>query len=308
MIGRRLAVARVVLVATVHGSALACSPESARIPTEPSTSPPAEVVVTRPVSGRSNLITGTVTDTASRPLERARVEVTDGPRAGTFAVTGSDGEFSFASVEGITEGTQFLATKEGYIAETTSLRETCGNCNAFRWLRFFLGSSSPPVNIEGDYRVSFLAEGSCPAIPDEVRARTYAATIRRNDVVNRPPGTFFNVTFTDPQMLEQYRNIFISVAGDYVSFYLGNLDGDPNHADPGLAEEIAPHRYFSMGGPGAATVAAPVTTIAATLDGYVEYCELNSAMGSSYSCQTGAAKRGICLSSGHRLIFTKNQR
>ena len=122
----------------------------------------------------------------------------------------------------------------------------------------------------------------------------------------RPPGTFCRVTFTDPQMLEHYRDFFISVAGDYVSFYLGNLDGDPNYADPGLAEEIAPHRYFSIGGPGAATIAASVTTIAATLDGYVEDCELNSAMGSkSYSCQTGAAKRGICQSSGHRLVFTE---
>ena len=74
MIGRRSLVVRVVLVAIVHGSALACSPESTSIPTRPSTSPPADVLVTRPVTDRSNSITGSVTDTAMRPLQRARVE------------------------------------------------------------------------------------------------------------------------------------------------------------------------------------------------------------------------------------------
>lgn len=305
MIGHRLAVVRVLLVALVQASALACSPEAARTPTGPSTSPPATVVVTRPVTNTSNSITGIVTDTAGRPLDGARVEVAEGSEAGRFTLTDSNGRFSFASVEGITESTHFRATKEGHMAATTSLRELCGSCGAFRWLHFSLGSLAPPINIVGDYTVSFLAEGRCAAIPEEVRTRTYVATIRRNDTVGRPPGTFFNVTFTDPQMLENYRTFFIGVAGDYLSFYLGNLDGTPSTADPGLAEEIAPHRYFSMGGFGAATVAVPVTTIAATLDGYVDYCELNSAMGSSYSCQTDVAKREICESSGHRLILTR---
>jgi hypothetical protein len=305
MIGRRLAVVRVLLFALVHASAWACSREAGRTPTGPSTSPAADVVVTRPLTNTSNAITGTVTDTANRPLHGARVEVAEGSEAGMFTLTDSNGKFSFASVDGITESTQFRATKEGHIAATTSLREHCGDCGAFRWLHFSLGSLAQPVNIDGDYTVSIIAEGRCAAIPEEVRTRTYVAAIRQNDMVGRPPGTSFNVTFTDPQMLDQYRKFSIGIAGDYVSFYLGNLDGTPSMADPGVAEQIAPNRYFSIGGSGAATVAVPVTSIIATLDGYVDYCELNSAMGSSYSCQTGVIKRTICESSGHRLILTR---
>jgi hypothetical protein len=181
----------------------------------------------------------------------------------------------------------------------------CFSGAQFRWLHFSLGSLAQPINIAGDYTVTFLAEGRCAAIPEEVRTRTYAATIGRDDTAGHPPGTRFNVTVTDPQMLENYKKFSIGVAGDYLSFFLGNLDGTPSIADPGLAEEIGSNRYFSMGGSAAATVALPVTTIAASLEGYVDYCELNSAMGSSYSCRTDVAKRAICESSGHRLILTR---
>jgi hypothetical protein len=257
------------------------------------------------VKNTSNSITGSVTDAASRPLDGARVEITDGSEAGTFTITNSNGRFSFAFGEEITESTHFRATKEGYIPATTSIGELCGgSCGAYRWLQFWLGSLAQPINIAGDYTVSFIAEGQC-AIPEEVRTRTYVATIRRSDTVSRPPGTFFNVTFMDPQMLKNYRSFFISVADDYLSFYLGSLDGNSSTADPGLAEEIALHRYFSMGGSGAATIAEPVTTIRATLEGYVDYCELSSPMESEYRCQSGVVKRAICDSAGHRLILTR---
>ena len=192
-----VAVVRVVLVAVIHATTVACSPESATTPTSPSTSR-ATGVVTRPVTNTSNSITGSVTDTASRPLDGARVEITDGSEAGTFTITNSNGRFSFASGEEITDSTHFRATKEGYIPATTSIGELCGgSCGAFRSLQFALGSLAQPIDIAGDYTVSFIAEGECASIPEEVRTRTYVATIRRSDTVSRPPGTFFNVTFMD---------------------------------------------------------------------------------------------------------------
>lgn len=75
-------------------------------------------------------LNGRVTDTAFRALANARVEVLNGPHAGSAISSNATGEFSFL-LEHVSETTRVRAEKEGYTAATrTPLKcPTCPNYN-----------------------------------------------------------------------------------------------------------------------------------------------------------------------------------
>ena len=116
---------------------------------------------------------GKVVDTADRPIVGAIVEVLDGAQAGMSATSGVTGEFMFPWP--FDDTTLFRATKKGYIAATQSWKRGSPD---HPWLLFYLGVLVPPVNLAGDYTVSFIADTACAvALPVELRTRTYAATM-----------------------------------------------------------------------------------------------------------------------------------
>jgi hypothetical protein len=44
--------------------------------------------------------------------------------------------------------------------------------------RVYLAVLASPVNIEGDYTLTLAADAACDALPNDLRTRTYAATVR----------------------------------------------------------------------------------------------------------------------------------
>src|SRR5262245_43990636 len=60
-------------------------------------------------------LSGAVSDTANRPLAGSKVEVMEGPRAGTFATTDESGRFSMAGT--FTGNITLSASKDGYERE-----------------------------------------------------------------------------------------------------------------------------------------------------------------------------------------------
>jgi hypothetical protein len=285
---KRRAVVFVVIAYGVASAACGDSPFAPGAPSTPSASPPQPPI-------ESVRIRGAVRDTVFRPVAGARVDVVDGPQAGASTTSSANGEFSLtASFDG---STRFRASKEGHIEQILT-PSSCVLCTP-GWIYFILEVVTPPVNLAGSYTVTFVADSSCDSLPGEVRTRSYAATIAPSSY---RPNTAFSVTFDKTPFLEDYKFLTINVAGNDALFWLGNLEGDP-----GLVERVAANTYFAFDGTAAATV-TDVSSIAFSLDGRIESCELASEMGTVYSCNPPqVVTRATCASRGHRVILTRRE-
>ena len=125
-------------------------------------------------------ILGQVTDTAFRRLAGARVEILNGPAAGTAVVSDAlDDVVIIGEFSGVLA---FKATKAGFLPATTELniQGLCERCTP----RFYLALESvdPIVTFEpGTYTLTFTADPACTSLPVEARRRTYVATVSRAD-------------------------------------------------------------------------------------------------------------------------------
>jgi hypothetical protein len=160
--------------------ALGC--ENGQSPVQPTPSASAAPQVATPLVFS---LSGSVQDSASRPIAGSRVEIIAGDRSGIFETTDANGRFR---MPGTFTGTVTVrASKDGYKAESSTLPPTVpfprvlvappppNNLNFSMSLS--LEPESPPVNIAGEYTLTITADRSCSALPDEARTRTYRAEI-----------------------------------------------------------------------------------------------------------------------------------
>jgi hypothetical protein len=219
------------------------------------------------------------------------VEVVDGPQAGLSTMADGIGEFSLSGT--FDDATRFRATKDGYVTATRTLQPFCAACNPNRWINFSLEVLAPPVNMAGDYTLTFVADRSCTTLPNEVRTRTYAATIPppSNAI---PANASFGVTVRGA--FKGWDVIGMGVAGDYVAVWLETL-----------VEQIAPNTFLSFGGLAAASIGTSAgSTIALPFDGEIAYCVTKSELGRYEDCYQGqAAARLQCTATNHQLILTR---
>jgi hypothetical protein len=223
------------------------------------------------------------------------VEVADGPNAGLSATSDKNGEVSFSGNFAV--GTFFRATKDGYLTTTTTLVVNCATCA--KLVLFSMGVLAPPASIAGDYTLTFIADSTCTALPAEARTRTYAAAITPVVNTNRPANTFFNVDVSGATLFTGYKQFWIGVAGNYLSF---SLDWE----GPVLVEELAANTYLAFGGWATATLGTSVApTISTSFDGVIDYCEARSPMTSFYQCNAGFVAHAQCASKNHQITLTR---
>ena len=252
--------------------------------------------------GGDDVIRGIVCDTALRPLDGARVEVLDGPQAGTSTTSNGDGGFWLAGT--FDDTTRFRATRAGSRRPKPQPSRPCGGCNPGRWLIFGLDPLVPPVSLAGDYTLTFIAHGACEALPEQVRTRTYAATITNRSPSDRP-ATAFDVSVSGASFRNDLAwgggpSLQIFVAGDYLS--LGFADF---HGSPGLVEQVAANTYLALSGMGGASVGATASDFSIPFTGVMDYCATTSEMMGSYACTPGPGVVQARCNSNHRAIFTR---
>jgi carboxypeptidase family protein len=298
--------AGIALVALAQGLA-GCSGSGSRSPLSPSSPPAARSQSAASVSS----IAGFVLDTGFRPLAGVRVEVVDGSGAGASTTSDVGGGFSLTGT--FTETSTFRASKDGYVtaSQTWNCSNGPGTCpanGARPWLGFYLNVLAAPVDIAGDYTLTFVADGACSDLPTELRTRTYAATIAPSHPEN-PVNTSFGVAVEGATFLGSLRSFSIGVAGDYLGIWMDAGE------DPPLVEQVAPRTYLAFSGLAAASKVTPGSPIAASFDGWIEYCVMNAEMGADYNCgisnTTGdpipgaSVVRAHCESKNHQLILTR---
>jgi hypothetical protein len=257
-----------ILFLTLAGAA--CGNHGSGAPAPTVTSPTAP----RPPTPSWNGVRGNVSDTAFRNLGGARVEVVDGPQAGMSTTVDANGAFSLSGT--FDDATRFRAAMEGHL---TAIQTSQTNLFGGRYVTFYLEVPAPPVNMTGDYTLTFIADNACVGIPDDVRTRTYGATITPSHPATIPTAnTNFQVALSGASFLPSQGSFPIGVAGDFVTFWF---------ADPALVEVIAPNTQLELyGGGGASVGTSGVSTIAAW-DGTFEYAQTE------------------CESKNHQLILTR---
>ena len=282
------------------------SPTAPGPPTE-STSTPAPVlpappapVTTTPAPTGNQPINGTVYDSAFRPLAGATVEFLNGPQAGTSTTTDARGAFALFGI--VDDTTRFRASKDGHVAGTATILPDCPRCNPRRWVFFYLDVLEPPVALAGHYSLTFIADSSCTTLPTDLLTRTYAVSVENGDVKYPsfpPSATSFKVTPIGGDFPEGLNHFYLNVAGNYINVTLGD------HTDTGVAERIAPDRYFGFNGSATVSVVAPVSTISTPFQGWIDYC-VNPAMGARYDCTPGpTVTLARCESNRHQLILSR---
>lgn len=229
-----------------------------------------------PLPNAAGVVKGNVYDTANRTLAGARVEVVDGPLAGTSATSDAMGAFSLTGT--FDDTTLFRATKEGHVAATQHWRRT--SPSAQPWLGFSLDVLAPPVNIAGDFTLTFIADGACAAaLPAELRTRTYAATMTHGASNNG-----YKIDVSGALFDSVYNWFSVGVAGDYLGFWL---------RDEHLVEVLAANTYLELSGVAAASVGTSgVATISASFDGVFDY-------------RGQEVTHARCESKNHQLILTR---
>jgi len=200
-------------------------------------------------------VKGTIRD-AGVPVS-ARVRLENGA-VGTVDLDASGGQYA---VFGVAGQTRITVTKDGYLenSRTESISE-----HRIIDIDLSLARSRPDVN--GTYTFRLTTADGCDTLPDDVRSRTYTASVAQN-------GPQLTVTLSGPQFatdrgrtlnqfggfLEAERAIFrFSDMFGYYYFYFYT---------PDILEFISDSRYF--GWDGTATVSVSRDRLAGTLDGIV---------------------------------------
>ena len=220
----------------------ACSDSS--YPAAPAATAPTPITSVPALPAGSEAISGTVSDSALRPLIGARVELLDGPQAGTSTTTDARGQFSLVGT--VDDTTRFRASKEGHVTADATIQPYCDRCNPKRWVHFYLNVLDAPVAIAGEYTLTFIANSACTNLPAELRTRSYEVTIGLNDFtwIGSPANadTAFKVTPKGLAFPESLNQFWLNVAGNYVAVSLGD------HTDPGITERIDEHTYLHSAG------------------------------------------------------------
>jgi len=278
----RMSPSIVVLVLAHAIAAASCGSRGSANATGPSAvfNPP---VVTPPSNG-SVLVRGSVYDTAYRPLAGARVEVLDGPQAGQATTASSRGEFSLSGT--FDDSTRFRATKDGYV---TAVRTR----SASGWITFELGVVAPALDIAGDYTMTFVADGSCGALPEAVRTRAYTTTIPAMANAS-PANASFGITVRGAY--KGWDVMGMGVSGDYVALWLETL-----------VEQLTPNTFLSFAGLAAASIGTTgASQFALRFDGSIDYCTTKADSVGYEDCYRGRAAEHLqCQSTSHQLIFTR---
>ena len=246
-------------------------------------------------------ITGSVFDTAYRPLPGAKVVVLDGPSAGASAIVDNSGVVTLSG--NFDSSTRFQASIDGHESQTAAWTCSVANCanNARPWLGFQLRPLLAPVDLAGEYVMTITANASCTGLPANVQSRSYPVTLTRHFRDGTADLLGFNGVIHNDEVVASLREFRIGVAGSFAGMYFRRGDGD----EPGLVEHLADDRYVGFTGNAAGTVNAGNSSSIA-FSGSVDNLVLRAPPGATLMMANVMSKQS-CESSEHRLMLARRR-
>jgi hypothetical protein len=249
------------------------------------------------VAPRTISVSGSVRDTAWRPIERARVEVTVGGGASTIVVTNSRGEFALSVSRPASAPITLQAAKEGFVPQTKVFdgneEVPSPSLNAL----FELTETVPLLNLSGDYLATVAVDPGCDAMPPAARTRSYAATITTAADVSG----HFRVELQSASLINDGTTMDAVAASDFVRFLVFPQRAENDEALP-FVDMVDPRSFLAFAGAATADVKYSDSTMSARLEGWVAHCSVRPAV-NPFSCADPTPV--ICRSSSHRLVLTR---
>jgi hypothetical protein len=245
--------------------------------------------------GAGEPLTGYVFDTAFRPVGDVRIEILDGPLAGQTIMSTAAGLFDYPGT--VIGAVTFRATKPGYVTATASSRSNGGGRS---FVSFVLDVDAPPVQIAGDYSLTFIPDAACvDRLPKNVPPLTFAATIAPPPGGTGRPDTQLTLSIQSTNALT-FNSFPIGIAGNVVALFAYNGE------DPGLVESLPPTGYLTISGTAQATISpSSPAEISAPFDGTIGYCDVGGAGNPYNDCYRPGSTHLDCTSKNNRLILTR---
>jgi Carboxypeptidase regulatory-like domain len=239
-------------------------------------------------------LSGSVRDTASRPLGGSRVEVIDGQGAAAGTTTTDEaGRFWLPGT--FTGMVTVTASKDGYIPETATVAPRHplpplppGEVGRFD-ISLSLEPRGPSANIAGVYTLTLTADSACTNLPDEARTRTYTATI-----VPGYRSTTFLGRLSDARI----------VSLPFSPYFEIGIAGDFANASVRIVEQLGETTYLAIEG-GAAVSVGP-SGFTAPFSSYFLHCPNEPAWSSGEYWWCGAGVQGVeCNSPRNQLTLVR---
>ena len=249
---------------------------------------------TTPDSGGSVMpggrIEGAVLNTAVQGVPGSRVDIVQGPSAGTSVVSDVNGFFTLPGR--FTEGASITlrASREGYLDTSKTIVMPRGG--ASMWTELGMKSMSPPADLTGSYLVTLTAADECRAnLPEALRSRTYTASIVRGQTEEK-----FSGTLVVPP--DKNTSFSAAVAGTSATLWFGNLEFNV----PSVLEDLGTGYLFIAGD---ATALVSTGRIGGALRGAWVYCPRESAglaPGEPFGCPRSVTQS--CSSGDHQILLS----
>ena len=237
-------------------------------------------------------LTGSVRDSALRPVDGASVEISEGPLAGRMTWTDQSGRFAFTALTPRLDAVVLRISKHGYSPARVALRNHLDNVITLTSLEL--------PNLQGDYRLTFMTANSCSQLPPALRARTYRATVRPAD-----SRTGIIVALAGADVVPGYATFFGNVAHDAARLSIFSWDAfNWWLEDLPIIERLDGSTYVSFMGIASVPVGRPGTPIAGAFDGAVSYCSSARAPASPSFPPACAVAVHECRSTAHHISLT----
>jgi hypothetical protein len=233
-------------------------------------------------------LVGVVSNPVTGRIIGVEVAVIDGPLAGERTLTGVDGVFRLPYNFRTDGDLQF--SKDGYAPLTVKIPMGAQPSGA---IAIGLHLAAAPVSLGGIYTITFTADRACAQIPDELRTRSYVATVAQP--AQFPQNTRFDVelsgaSFAAGTLRGATLNSFYGfVEANSVGLRFANAF-ESIDIDEGIAEQIAPGARLEIFGSATLTVNDPAS-MSSPLTGYFALTDA-----------TGTRK---CSSSSHLVVMTR---
>jgi hypothetical protein len=221
---------------------------------------------------------GLVFDMADRPLAYVRIDVVDGPGAGTFATTDDSGRYEFpGTFSGFSSDTMTIkATKDGYAPSLMRYQPKISGREALS--AFMLDLSTPSVNITGDYTITFTVDPSCSGFPDAIRTRTYAVAMTPMPGNSNRYQALLGGATSFP--FASHDRFGVGVVGTFAHFDFGYPWGYGDYTS--IIEQVAPPIGGYVYIDGSADLSVGGLTISGSFQGDFSYCPTTG--GTLFNC------------------------
>jgi len=224
-------------------------------------------------------VTGRVVEEDSTPLSNARVAVTAGTGTGKSTTSDVGGNFRLYGVAG---EVTLQVSRDDFQTTTQKVVVTSNQTLA----PIKLPSSTPPLTVAGEWRLTLEASPGCSGLPDAVKRRTYTADISQSGAVVtvRLSGAKFVHTYYTANWLQG------RVQGSTLtlSAFSWNYYGTPEYT---FAEEVDDKSVLTLTGAGTLPI-QPST--------------MSGAFGGSLTLSSGpTTPAAACDRADHRLTFER---